>query len=188
MKWEDILKVSTRDARGDVERFAPELIYEGVLDYFRDNGFIVVKKPKDREASFSRYDWLTNLHFVYPKKNMKELTEGEAYFYTRFFRELELGFGKGRQKGLILAGVPTNMNMGFFNLRLGDEMKGVRLGRNTIRIDGGTYKDYLSDAKRAAEEYMKNWEIAYKEFVDRDGFNRFKRGGPKGTTRFNRKK
>ena len=55
------------------------------------------------------------------------------------------------------------MHLSRFGVREKDNPKPLEIKTEYIRN--------MMDASRVATEYIKNWEIAYKEFKDRGGFN-----------------
>lgn len=164
MNWQDILKIKTEDAIRDAKRFAPDVIdddrketvqklYDEVLAFFKKENFKLSKISTGR-------DNYTQEYFIAPKKEYKKLLDGVDFYRSEFFEELEMGIF---EEDLIVARIPSGMHLSRFGVREKDNPKPLEIKTEYIRN--------MMDASRVATEYIKNWEIAYKEFKDRGGFN-----------------
>jgi len=162
--WKEILKIDTEDAIRDAKRFAPDVIdddrketvkklYNEVLAFFKKEDFNVSKISTGRDA-------YSNEFFIAPKKEYKKLLDGVNFYRSEFFEELEIGLF---EEDLIVARIPSGMHLSRFGVREKDNPKPLEIKTEYIRN--------MMDASRVATEYIKNWEIAYKEFKDRGGFD-----------------
>ena len=164
MNWQNILKIKTEDAIRDAKRFAPDVIdedrketvqklYNEVLAFFKKENFRFDKIDAGR-------DNYTQSVLIAPKKEYKKLLDGVDFYRGAFFDELEIGLF---EEDLIVARIPSGMHLSRFGVREKDNPKPLEIKTEYIRN--------MMDASRVATQYIKNWEIAYKEFKDRGGFN-----------------
>ena len=161
MTWQNILKIKTEDAIEDAKRFAPDILdddrketvqklYDEVLAFFKKENFNIVK------ISSGKNDYSQEV-FIAPKKEYKKLLDDVHFYRSEFFEELEIGL---YDESLIVARIPSGIHLARFGVK--DNPKPLEIKTEYIRN--------IMDAKRIATEYIKNWEIAHKEFKDRGGY------------------
>ena len=160
MNWQDILKIKTEEAIRDAKRFAPDVIdddrketvqklYDEVLAFFKKEDF----RFDEIDAGRDNY---TQSVLMAPKKEYKKLLDDVDFYRGAFFEELEIGLF---EEDLIVARIPSGMHLSRFGVREKDNPNPLKIETKYIRN--------MMDASRVATKYIKNWEIAYKEFMNR---------------------